>query len=424
MLDHSILIISISAQLIAAIIAIKLISGNRRNFTLILIVSIIVLMLFKRVISWLYLIEEHPLEAADFSYKVIDMVISLALLVGVFAIRKKLNHIQSIAMLLRESEERYALAAAGARDGLWDWNVISDEVYLSPRWKIMLGYDDSEIANNSGSWFEMVHPDDLPSLKTSMFDNSSMRNPHFEQEYRIRTKRGGYRWMLCRGVVVYNEHGRVVRLAGSQTDITGRKMVEQRLRHNAYHDPLTGLPNRSHFINRLGRLMEKERRGNHEQVAVLFIDLDGFKNINDNWGHEIGDQFLIQCGQRLENCVRPGDMLARIGGDEFVVLLEDINGPADAVGVAERVLAELQYPQKITGEDMAVTASVGIAFNCPACRRPEDLIHNADTAMYTAKLNGKNHYAIHDSAVAHQRLIINKSQISLRDDINHRQESA
>jgi len=424
MLDNGILIISIGAQLIAAIIAVKLISGNRRNFTLILIVSIIVLMLFKRVIGWLYLAEEHPLEAADFSYKIIDMVISLALLVGVFAIRNKLKHIQSIAALLRESEERYALAATGARDGLWDWNVLTDEVYLSPRWKIMLGYENSEIANRSSSWFEMVHPDDLHTLKTAMFDGSSAGNPHFEQEYRMRTKKGGYRWMLCRGVAVFNEHGRIIRLAGSQTDITGRKLIEQKLRHNAFHDPLTGLPNRSHFINRLGRLMEKERRVKQEPFAVLFIDLDGFKNINDNWGHEIGDQFLIKCGQRLESCVRPGDMLARIGGDEFVVLLEGIGGPADATGVAERILHELKAPHKIESHNLVVTASIGIAFNCPACNRPEDMIHNSDTAMYAAKTSGKNRYAIYDLATAHRKLILTKPQISFLEGIEGRQESA
>jgi len=423
MLDQIILIISILAQLAAAIMAIRLISGNRRNFAALLIVTVIIIMFFKRAINWFYLMQENPDAVPEMTFRLIDMIISVALLSGIMMIKNRFKNITTIADRLRESEERYAMAAEGARDGLWDWNLQTGKLYLSPRWKQMLGYDDNEMTNNPESWFSLVHPADLEDLKSAIFKKVLKETPHFEQEYRIRTKQGVFRWMLCRGVAVFDGQSTVTRLAGSQTDITRRKLAEQHLKQNALHDSLTGLPNRKQFINRLKRLMDKVGRDPNKLFAVLFIDLDGFKNVNDTWGHDIGDQYLVQTARRLESCIRPGDMAARLGGDEFTILLEDIDEKSDAIKIADRILTELNIPIQLLSNEMPITASIGIAFSGPDYNDPENLLRDADAAMYNAKAGGKNRYAIYDAKAKSRRLILTQPRITLPVEIEQSQEN-
>lgn len=218
--------------------------------------------------------------------------------------------------------------------------------------------------------------------------------------------------MLCRGVAVFDGLSVVTRLAGSQTDITQRKLAELHLEQNALHDSLTGLPNRKQFINKLMRLIDKDERDKNKIFAVLFIDLDGFKNVNDIWGHDIGDQYLVQTARRLESCIRPGDMAARLGGDEFTVLLENIDEKNDAIKIANRILTELNTPIPLLSGGMPITASIGIAFSYPECADPEDLIRNADAAMYSAKSSGKNRFALHNTRSQSRRLILTQPRIS------------
>jgi diguanylate cyclase (GGDEF)-like protein/PAS domain S-box-containing protein len=422
MLDQIILIISILAQLAAAIMAIRLISGNKRNFAALMIVTVIVLMFFKRAINWIFLMQENPDAVPEMTFRLIDMIISLALLSGILMIKTRIKNITAIADRLRESEERYAMAAEGARDGLWDWNLQTGKLYLSPRWKQMLGYKDSEMTNDPESWFALVHPADLESLKSAVFQKVLKETPHFEQEYRIHTRQGVYRWVLCRGVAVFDGQSIMTRLAGSQTDITRRKLAEQHLRQNALHDSLTGLPNRKQFISRLKRLMNRDDHDEESMFAVLFIDLDGFKNINDTWGHDIGDQYLIQTARRLESCIRPGDMVARLGGDEFTILLEHVDDKNDAIKIADRVLTELNMPVQILSIEMPITASIGISFSYPECVEPEDLVRNADTAMYSAKSGGKNCYAIYEDNPESRRLTLTRPRMILPEEIEQTQK--
>ncbi len=290
---------------------------------------------------------------------------------------------------LRASEERYALAARGANDGLWDWDLVKAAVYFSPRWKAMLGYRDHEIGDQPEEWFHRVHPDDVGRLRKDLDTHLDGAVPHFQTEYRMLHRDGVYRWMVVRGVAERAADGTPARIAGSQTDIHEQKDAEERLIHDAFHDALTGLPNRALFTNLLDRSIGRLRRHSEYRFAVLFLDIDRFKVVNDSLGHMIGDQLLVAASRRLAACLRPGDTVARLGGDEFTVLLDDIVGVDDAIAVAERIQSELATAFTVEHHDVFTSASIGIALSDAGYQHPEEILRDADTAMYRAKSRGR-----------------------------------
>jgi diguanylate cyclase (GGDEF)-like protein/PAS domain S-box-containing protein len=298
---------------------------------------------------------------------------------------------------LRESEERYALAIRGANDGLWDWNLESGALYLSPRWKMMLGYGIYEVSERPDDWFQKVHPDDIDELRSALQAHFEGDDEHFEHEHRMLTRGGEIRWMLTRGVAVRNEDGTVIRMAGSLTDVTARKLAEQQLVYDAFHDGLTGLANRALFIDRLSVVLAARRRQPHSRFAVLFLDLDRFKNINDSLGHTTGDKLLQDIARRIEKTLRPGDTIARLGGDEFAILLSHVEDLGVAVHVAERIQEIISTSVVIGGHEVYVTASIGIAISSEETRGPEDILRDADIAMYRAKAAGRARYEVFDS---------------------------
>ena len=297
---------------------------------------------------------------------------------------------------LRESEERYALAARGANDGLWDWDLRNNRIYYSFRWKSMLGYGEKEFTDHPEEWFSRVHPDDRDELKAKISAHLNDRNPHFESEYRIMHRDGTFRWVLCRGLAVRDKSNRASRMAGSQTDITSRKKAEEQLLYDAFHDDLTGLPNRALFTDRLQHMIYTLQRRTGDLFAVLFLDMDRFKVTNDSLGHTIGDQLLIAVAGKLSDCLRPGDTVARLGGDEFAVLLESIKEQKDAIEVAERIHAKLSKPLLVKGHEVFTSVSIGIALSSPDYERPEQILRDADIAMYQAKSKGNAGYEIFD----------------------------
>ena len=205
----------------------------------------------------------------------------------------------------------------------------------------MLGFREDELSANPDSWLKRVHPDDRERLSGDLQRHLEGRSPHLEVEHRIRHADGSWRWMLLRGTAVRDEAGKSTRIAGSLTDITERKETEEKLLHDALHDALTGLPNRSLFMDRLRQAMAFQERRPEMRFAVLFLDVDRFKNINESLGHGMGDRLLISVSKRLLKCVRPGDTVARLGGDEFGILLEDYGIPEEPALCAERIRAEL-----------------------------------------------------------------------------------
>ncbi len=322
---------------------------------------------------------------------------------------------------LRESEERYALAARGANDGLWDWDLRSNKIYFSYRWKSMLGYSEKEISNHPEEWFSRVHPDDRAEVETRIAVHLNGRNPHFEGEYRIMHKDGTYRWMLNRGLAVRNRDSQPYRMAGSQTDITSRKTVEEQLVYDAFHDALTGLPNRALFMDRLQHVINTSQRRSDNLYAVLFLDMDRFQTINDSLGHTIGDQILVAVGHKLADCLRPGDTVARLGGDEFAVLLENTSALFDAVDVVDRINKKLSSPLMVKGHEIFTSVSIGIAMGSERYERPEQVLRDADIAMYQAKARGSSCYEIFDTKMHANILDRLQLEADLRAAVDHKE---
>jgi diguanylate cyclase (GGDEF)-like protein/PAS domain S-box-containing protein len=283
------------------------------------------------------------------------------------------------------AHERYELAVRGANDGLWDWDLLTGKIYFSPRWKGMLGFGPEELADDPASWFGRIHSDDRDRVQRELDDHVANRSPVFESEHRVLHSDGICRWMLCRGTAVRAADGQARRMAGSQTDITGNKSS----------DPLTGLANRLLFTERLSQIMREAHRGHPADYAVLFLDVDRFKVVNDSLGHVAGDSLLRQIAQRLKGCVRSTDVVAgsptvaRLGGDEFGVLLEKGMDADIARAVAERVVAAFARPFPIEGRELVATFSVGVAVGNAGYLKPEDILRDADIAMYEAKVSGK-----------------------------------
>ncbi len=319
------------------------------------------------------------------------------------AVRYALVH-QGAVRALADSEERHALALQGANDGLWDWDVTTDRLYASPRWKGMLGYAPADVSDAPGEWLGRVHPDDRASLSQAIEAHLAGTSRHLEHEHRMEHRDGSYRWMLARGIAVRDRLGRATRVVGSLTDTTERKAAEQRLQQDALHDALTGLPNRVLFLDRLDQAIRRaQRKGSDACAAVLFLDLDRFKVVNDSLGHLVGDRLLIAVAQRLEGALRPTDTVARIGGDEFTLLLADVTDAHEAAVVAERVHAALSTPFELGGRELFVDASIGIALARPDAA-PEDIVRDADVAMYRAKADGSGGHAVFDAAMHAQVL--------------------
>jgi diguanylate cyclase (GGDEF)-like protein/PAS domain S-box-containing protein len=315
-------------------------------------------------------------------------------------LEQEVHERRRVEAALRESEERYALATQGANDGMWDWDLERNELYLSPRWKEMLGFGETELSGSPHEWFERVHPEDLPKLQEALGTRSaSCSDSHFECEHRLRHRDGSYRWMLARGIALCDGDSRATRIAGSLTDTTERKKVENQLLHDAFHDALTGLANRALFLDRLSLSLARAKRRPDFHFAVLFLDFDRFKLINDSLGHLTGDRALIAIARRLETCVRPGDTVARLGGDEFAVLLDDLRHLEDVEHLTRQIEDRLAASLQLDGNELYVSASIGIAFGSSGYERPEDVLRDADAAMYRAKALGRARHEVFDEAL-------------------------
>lgn len=322
---------------------------------------------------------------------------------------------------LQESKERYALAARGANDGLWDWNLKTNEIYFSSRWKSMLGFQDDAIEDRLQEWFQRVHPDDINKLKKDISDHLNEGTSHFKNEHRLLNKKEDYLWVLSRGLAVRDTDGSCIRMAGSLTDIAGRKKTEEQLIQNAFYDTLTGLPNRALFMDRLQMAFVHNKRNKDHLFAILFLDLDRFKNINDSFGHLIGDELLVLVAKRLRFHIRPDDTIARFGGDEFVVLLGNIKEVSDATKIAERINNVLTEPFHLMHHELYISITIGIAISTHEYQQPEETLRDADTAMYHAKLSGKACYLVFDKSMHVNALDRLELEIDLRHAIERKE---
>lgn len=330
--------------------------------------------------------------------------IGLSLLMALIAwlLTNSQSHAMQLAermtLELRESERRWAFALEGAGDGVWDWNLRTGEAVTSKRWREIVGASDTDATETIDAWNARIHPEDAPQVMATMqafLAGSHHSGTTYAAEYRIRYGADQWKWVLARGMVVERDAtGNPLRLIGTISDVDERKATETRIQYMAQYDPLTDLPNRALFSDRLQRELAHAQR-HAERFALIFLDLDHFKPVNDNYGHAVGDQLLRQVAQRIRQSLRSADTVGRIGGDEFVVLMTRLNNPHDAFLLAEKIREMVREPYLIDGLEMKISCCLGVAIF------PEDgtdeitLTKNADAAMYRAKEAGRDHSIMH-----------------------------
>jgi diguanylate cyclase (GGDEF)-like protein/PAS domain S-box-containing protein len=307
---------------------------------------------------------------------------------------------------LRISEERYALAAQGANDGLWDWDLIVGRFYTSPRWHQMLGLAIEETSGKPEDWFSRAHDEDVSTLRAAVDAHLAGQSAHLEHEFRMRHRDGSDRWMQARGLAVTDRVGKPQRFAGSMTDITDRKLAERQLLFDAFHSRLTGLPNRALMIDRINQAMQIWQRGAENDVIVLILDLDHFRNINESLGQATGDLVLISLARNLEPALRPDDTLAHLGEDEFAVLrfaAGNVRAQTEQlIGALYDVLAN---PITIESRDFEMGASMGYALASESVGTTGDeMLRDATLALYKAKTTGRGQAARFEAAM-HQTAV-------------------
>jgi diguanylate cyclase (GGDEF)-like protein/PAS domain S-box-containing protein len=316
----------------------------------------------------------------------------------------------------KASEERFALVLRGANDGLWEWNLETNDVYYSPRWKSMLGYRDDEVENTLHSWIRLVHPDDKNKVLSQIADYAKERNESFSTEMRLRHKDGRWISVLSRAFLASRaSDGHPIRLIGTNTDITELREKEAMILRQANYDALTSLPNRRLFYDRLQLEIRKAER-NHSAVALLFIDLDRFKDVNDTLGHGKGDVLLIEAARRISLCVRESDTIARLGGDEFTIILTDFGSHIHLERIAQDVIDALSTPFDLGDREHGyISGSIGIALFPDDARDAETLIKHADRAMYQAKANGRRRFSYFTQSMQVQAM----EKLALTNDLRN-----
>jgi len=337
---------------------------------------------------------------------------ALVLLFDVYTVYQNLQ-LQRIRRQLAERDQLFQLISENAADMIAVVDENGNRLYNSPAYEKILGYTPGDLA---GSSLEQIHPEDRARVHEAA-EKARITGRGERLEYRILHKDGSWRVLESTASAIRGAKGETGGLVVVNRDITERKRAEEMLAHNAFHDGLTNLANRTLFLDRLGRALVTSRRHADFKFAVLFIDIDGFKVFNDSLGHAAGDALLIQIGQRLTASLRrvdtisrsqPGenddpifgdDTLARPGGDEFVVLAEELRQPSDAIRVAERIQEKLALPFYVNGHEIVITASIGIVFNSSVNSEAQDLLRDAEIAMYRAKQTGKAHCEVFDNAM-------------------------
>ncbi|WP_050477924.1 bifunctional diguanylate cyclase/phosphodiesterase [Herbaspirillum rhizosphaerae] len=294
-----------------------------------------------------------------------------------------------------EAAERMELALSSANLGLWDWHIPSDCRTVDARSNAILGYTAEKQHNGSGEWRKQVNPEHREALDEALRLHLIDSSNSFEAEYQMQHRDGHWVWIQCRGRVVQrDQQGRPLRMVGTRMDISARKKAEADIAHLAFYDGLTNLPNRRLLLDRLGHAVAKSGRGGYHG-AVIFVDLDNFKSLNDTMGHDMGDQLLGIVALRLKQVTREADTVARLGGDEFVILLDDLGAtPEEAANNAEfvcrKVLSALNAGYSLGGYELRSTPSIGVVMFGSGLHTVNDLLRQADMAMYEAKAAGRN----------------------------------
>ncbi|CAM2070772.1 EAL domain-containing protein [Sulfidibacter corallicola] len=316
--------------------------------------------------------------ATDFFVRPFNLALIRAKTQNVREVRQRIEQV-------RDSMERYLLAARGTNDGLWDLDLETRTVYLNSTCRELLGLDMKTEYTTKKDWLERVHPDDRDAFKSRLALHLEGVTPLLEDQHRIRHHSGRYIWVLCRGSANRPGLGRATRVAGMITDLTNRSL----------HDTRTGLPFRGFFMDRLSQAMTCSQLNGDVCYSMLYVDIDRFKVISEGFGHNMVDEVLVAFAERLERCLREGDTLAFLGGDTFVVLLQDGSEARQAQHVANQIHMQLIAPFHIEDHEVFTKASIGISTVAPMVRNPEEVLRRAQTAMKHARRLGSGHTGVY-----------------------------
>ncbi|MFA6121391.1 MAG: EAL domain-containing protein [Sideroxydans sp.] len=342
---------------------------------------------------------EHRLQCKDGSYKWIlcrgrvtqrDATGRPKRMVGTHTDITERKHIETN---LHESEKRLRMAFEASRMGAWSYEFDSHKLHWSPEIFRIFGLEPYE--PSAEDLMQHIHPDDRERV-VSARDRAVIHKIPYLVEYRVE-KGQAMRWIESRAEVQYDAEGKPLNMIGTVQDITERKEHEKQLQHIAHFDALTGVPNRVLLADRLSQSLARAKR-DHGLMAVCYLDLDGFKPVNDNYGHDVGDKVLVEITRRIKEAIREDDTVARLGGDEFVVLLVGMQAPEECAGSLNRLLDVIHQPIEIQGQSIRISASIGVALYPEDDHDPDTLLRHADQAMYVAKQSGKNRYHLFDPA--------------------------
>ena len=323
-------------------------------------------------------------------------------------------------------EERYALAAKGSNDGLWDWDIASGRIFFSKRWNEMIGFEETELVEGKEIWFQRVHPEDCEKLLYHIEESvKSSFEKNYQCEYRLLHKNGQYVWFISKWITLIDSNGQAERMIGAQSDIEKNKKIEEQLVHDAMHDFLTKLPNRNLLNDRLQQALLRFKRAVSEDFSLVLFDLDNFKYINDSMGHPVGDKLLIHVGKCLASIVRNTDTVSRLGGDEFAVIIQKPVDKHSFHMMVTRMASVLTSPIKIDEYLINPSVSMGIVW----CNKTspyvssDEIFRDADIALYHAKKSGKSRFVFYDNDLREEAQKKFRISNNLKSALNKKQFS-
>jgi len=334
-------------------------------------------------------------------------------------LQERVGELQDTADRLASSEDRYALAMQGANDGLWDWDIPGNTIYYSERFHEIAG-NTAELPDSPQQVLELLHPDDVKTYRQRMREHLQGASARFTCEHRIRLPDGSYRWVVTRGVARRGADGHAIRMAGSMGDVDMRKQAEQQLVHDALHDGLTGLPNRALFIEHVRRAIGQQRRDEDERFAVLAINLERFSLVNDSYGHATGDALLRAIAGHISASLRAGDIVARVGGDQFAVLLDGLKDSAEALRLAESLVELPAFTLPVTGQPLHPKCRIGVALGEVEYEDAGALLRDADNALHKARQAEDSPVAVFHASMHAQTLLTLQLETDLRHALRQR----
>jgi diguanylate cyclase (GGDEF)-like protein/PAS domain S-box-containing protein len=303
---------------------------------------------------------------------------------------------------LEEAHARFSAAVQGTRDGFWEWDMRRDAIYFSRRWKEILGYEEADVGQDVSEWFDRVHPHDLHRVRADIEAHRRGTKPNHELEYRILAKDGTYRWVLSRGLMMTDATGRAIRMSGSLTDTTPLRQQVERIREEGRHDALTHLPRQDTLMRQLARSVELARDHRDYLFAVLLVEIHRFRLLQEGIGPTGTDTLLGQVAARLRRCVQSDDVLTRLDGPRFAVLLPGIEDEGVATHVSDRVLHALEEPFEIEGEQVYVSVNIGMTSSARGYRDPDDVL--ADVSAAAARATGRSPQRRSEMFATHMRV--------------------